>query len=401
MEVSKELKNENIEIEVEVKEFDLALRKRIVGLFDGTTQKEIVNKNGISAIRELNDIDLDSLNKGTTATYKHRKDPVVVKTGDTVMYSIRIYNEGKQKGFATKIVDQLPKGLRLIFDEDENGNPIEIITSKKGYEYTMDFDLIPISDTYWQVKLNMTDDSKENAKNSPLEAYNGQTLYYDEIILKCKVEENPDVTGNNYKILTNVAYIAEEYNSETGETITTREGSDIDSTPAINPVLNNKLSAEDLKTTMEIGYTGGENFTEEQLLENVQTYYVGEQDDDDFEKVIILPETELTVQKIWEDNNDNSIRPTKIEIQLYADESLYGDSVELNKENNWTYTFENLPRYINGEEVNRYIVKELNENGEPIENGGILKRQNGGEYVVTYSEDGYTITNTEFGRWRG
>ena len=29
-----------------------------------------------------------------TATYKHRKDPVTVKTGDIVTYNISVYNEG-------------------------------------------------------------------------------------------------------------------------------------------------------------------------------------------------------------------------------------------------------------------------------------------------------------------
>ena len=33
-------------------------------------------------------------------------------------------------------------------------------------------------------------------------------------------------------------------------------------------------------------------------------YYAGEQDDDDFEKLVVEPQTSITVTKTWDDNND-------------------------------------------------------------------------------------------------
>ena len=42
----------------------------------------------------------------TTATYKHRKNPVDVVTNDTITYNITVYNEGEQTGRAIEIKDQ-------------------------------------------------------------------------------------------------------------------------------------------------------------------------------------------------------------------------------------------------------------------------------------------------------
>lgn len=85
--------------------FDLSLRKYITK----------VNNIDVTNTREP-EIDFEGLDAGTskTAYYAHRKDPVVVSPGDIVTYNITIYNEGEQVGRATKIVDQLPKGLRFI-----------------------------------------------------------------------------------------------------------------------------------------------------------------------------------------------------------------------------------------------------------------------------------------------
>ena len=50
-------------------------------------------------------IDESTLESGTTATYKHRKDPVEVKLNDTITYNITVYNEGELAGRETEIVD--------------------------------------------------------------------------------------------------------------------------------------------------------------------------------------------------------------------------------------------------------------------------------------------------------
>ena len=47
---------------------------------------------------DKNNINKDPLvTGGTTAEYKHRKDPVLVEKGDIVTYTLRIYNEGQRE----------------------------------------------------------------------------------------------------------------------------------------------------------------------------------------------------------------------------------------------------------------------------------------------------------------
>ena len=66
-------------------------------------------------------------------------------------------------------------------------------------------------------------------------------------------------------------------------------------------------------------------------------------------------ETEVPVIKIWDDFDDaDGKRPTSVTVFLYAN----GEPVartELNKDNNWTYTFEHLNKYENGTEIEYYV----------------------------------------------
>ena len=93
-------------------------------------RKYITQVNGTNvANTRVPNIDLSTLQSGTTATYKHRKDPVVVNDKDEVTYTLAIYNEGNKAGYASEIVDQLPTGLVMassttstVVSKDKNGN---------------------------------------------------------------------------------------------------------------------------------------------------------------------------------------------------------------------------------------------------------------------------------------
>ena len=78
-------------------------------------------------------IDNTTIDTTYTATYKHRKDPVVVSNGDVVTYSITIYNEGDKNGYATKIVDRLPSGL--VWNDYAKEGAVKKVISKNGVEY--------------------------------------------------------------------------------------------------------------------------------------------------------------------------------------------------------------------------------------------------------------------------
>lgn len=63
-----------------------------------------------------------------------------------------------------------------------------------------------------------------------------------------------------------------------------------------------------------------------------------------YEKEDIFQEQEIDFQviKIWKNEDNTKNRPENITVQLLKDESVY-DTIELNKENNWSYQWEGLP----------------------------------------------------------
>ena len=229
-----------VTVENKAKNFDLALRKYITKVNDAAVPDSRVPN-----------IDTSTLTSGTTATYKHKKDPVKVRKGDKVTYCITIYNEGEKAGRATKIEDQLPTGL--VFDKVLSGN----------------FELDSYNQNDNLLKLKRT----SNTDN--LDAYNGNTLDSETIELQCTVTGYATSTNT---VLTNVAWISEEYDAELNQTITNQQGADRDSEPSTKPDVN--------KDNMQ-NYNGNNN---KQDLTDKNYYYKGQQDDDDFEKLIIQPE---------------------------------------------------------------------------------------------------------------
>ena len=89
----------------------------------------------------------------------------------------------------------------------------------------------------------------------------------------------------------------------------------------------------------------------------------------------------ISVKKVWVDSNDGEgIRPDSVTIHLYADGKDTGLTLKLSKENNWSASFENLPKNAGGKE----IVYEIKEDA--------VKNYNA---VITGSAaDGFTVTNS-------
>ena len=64
-------------------------------------------------------VDVTKLANGTatTADYKLDKEPVSVKNGDIVKYTLRVYNEGDVDGYASEITEDVPEGLEFMWSE--------------------------------------------------------------------------------------------------------------------------------------------------------------------------------------------------------------------------------------------------------------------------------------------
>ncbi len=233
---------------VMLKEFDLALRKFITGVNETEITSRIPNP------------DVTALKNGTatTATYNHTKNPIKVEVGDTVIYTIRIYNEGEVDGYANEITDHLPEQLEFLPDNEIN----------KEYKWTVDANNNKVVKTTYL--------SKNNGTSNLIKAFDGTTLSYKDVKIACKVvETNPMVEK-----ITNIADITDFVNSN-GEEVKDRDSEK-----------NNVEIPADLP-----GYKDNEI---------AKDYVPGQQDDDDFEKVM-LKEFDLALRKFITNVNGKEI----------------------------------------------------------------------------------------------
>ena len=253
---------------IKLKQFDLALRKVITAVENANGGAvTLVNENGRDATRRIN---IDKTTIPETATYKHRKDPVVVSEGDIVTYDINIYNEGEIDGYASIVIDQLPVGLESVL---KTGDTVQ---SKNGNTYIVNYDAS-------SNKITLTLDKTKTVTSIP--AYDARTLSSDTITLKCRVNQKAATDGNTKVYLTNIAYIAEEYTEAGVQVEADRDGNE--SRPSIYPTHDSQY----LNSTDVDKYKGDDsNQSVKNDTEN-NYYYKGQQDDDDFEKVVLLPQS--------------------------------------------------------------------------------------------------------------
>ena len=242
--------------------FDLALRKFITNI-EG---KELVKENG-TYLREPT-IDLTPLKDktDTTAIYKHPKDPIGVSIGDVVIYTLRVYNEGEIDGYANSVTDYLPPQLEFINDE---------FNAKYGWEFDSTYRVITSK------FLSKEYDEEENL----IKAFDGETLDYKELKIKCRVKS----TENLKEVITNIAEIT-DFKDLNGNTVTDRDSQ------KANVVLP---SDSDLPN-----YKGNES--NKSVLSDKDYFYKGQQDDDDFEK-LILEEFDLALRKFITGVNDKEV----------------------------------------------------------------------------------------------
>ena len=281
------------ELVMEPTYFDLSLRKFITGIND----KEVTNR-----IPEVDTSPL--LNGKTTANYNHTKEPVEVKKGDEVIYTIRVYNEGEVDGYVEKIVDHLPPELEFLPNDDLN----------KEYGWTQ------------------TDErtlETDYLRNTLLKAFAvGKDLNYADIKIKCKVKD----TAEYLKEITNIAEITEYRN-------------DLDLKDRDN---ENKVvlpSDDDLP-----------NYRDEEIESGIE-YIPGQEDDDDFEKVI-LKQFDLALRKFITGVNEEEVtnRIPQVDTSKYGTEDENG-----NKITSFTYNHTKDPVKVATNDIVTYTIRIYNE----------------------------------------
>ena len=220
----------NLPVEIKRTSADLALRKYIV---------KVNNKS----VDRAPQVDVSKLKDGTstTAEYKHAKNPVSVSKGDTVVYEIRVYNEGDVDATGTVVMDALPVGLEFVEDSS-------------------------INQTYgWKKEktgTNLVVYTTDYLKNETIKGFdkeNDTTLDSKYVQIECKISDSAKAAA----VLTNIAQIEDDgINDRDSE------------------VNNNDYITNDTDSS---NYTGDKNNKSD--LTDKDYFYKGVQDDDDFEKV--------------------------------------------------------------------------------------------------------------------
>ena len=285
--------------------FDLSLRKFISQVNDKTYNR-------------APQVDVTPLKQGqTTASYKHQKDPVSVSAGDTVIYTIKVYNEGQVDGYADEIVDHLPEELEFVNDE-----------FNAGYGWKID----PTDETKRTIRTTVL--SKENDEDNVIRAFDSSktTLDSKEIKIKCKVIS----TAPAQKQITNIAEIARSSNDSNLV--------DRDNEASVRLPSDNDLP----------GYKGKE--TNKDDLSDRNYYYEGQEDDDDFEKVI-LQKFDLALRKFITGVNEEEITNREPEV----DTSKYGTVVDGKEITTFEYNHTKEPVRVEQNDIVTYTIRVYNE----------------------------------------
>ena len=252
--------------------FDLSLRKFITQVND----TELKDDEG-NYLREP-DVDITPLTSGsgTTAIYNHPKEPVKVAIGDEVIYTIRVYNEGQLDGYVYEITDHLPEYLEFVNDEfnarygwtiSGDGRTVTTDITSPDTQYSANRDTIYADRTTEQDKVL-------------LKAFDGTTLDYIDVQIKCRITSNaiPD------QKLTNIAEIT-DFTDSNKEDVIDRDSQEDNVTLPSDETLPNYKDDE---------------------INRGDEYIPGQQDDDDFEKVIIQ-KFDLALRKFITAVNEDAV----------------------------------------------------------------------------------------------
>ena len=311
------------------KKLDLALRKFITKINDETYSREpIVDTSKLRTTVDGKVI--------TTATYKHIKQPIAVQKGDVVTYTIRVYNEGEIDGYVDKITDHLPDNLLPIIegiegiDSEKYKDEIEF-NSKYSWTYIDKGNTITTTATSKnnsEIYSVMT--GLEEITDTKLDAYvdGSDELDYIDVQIKCLVTDN--TIGDEY--ITNIAEITDAQD--------------------INGVHTDGADSE----LSNVDYSNLSDYKNEEALKSTTDSYVpGQEDDDDFEKLVVK-EFDLCLRKfITKVNETTHSREPKV------DTSKLGTTVEGKVITTATYTHSKEPVIVETNDIVTYKIRVYNE----------------------------------------
>lgn len=291
--------------------FDLALRKFIISV----NNRELKDQNKYDREPVVDTKPIVEATS-TTAIYKHKKNPVTIAPGNIITYVIRIYNEGNIDGYADEITEHLPPELEFV-NNDFNAANGWVLDANDATQRTLKTTLL----------------SAEKDKENIIKGFDNQTLNYKDIKLQLKVKNNVPPL----KIITSISEISKSSNQSN---IVDRDDRKNASIPS-----DDKLSE----------YRG--NQANKTALDDRDYYYQGQEDDDDFEKVI-LQKFDLALKQFLTKVNNTDIKdriPT-------VDSTNYGQLNQNGQEiTTMTYKTVKDPIRVENQDTVKFTIRIYNE----------------------------------------
>ena len=371
---------------VEVEPFDLALRKFITKVnnknIDGEESRE----------PQITVKSIQSLVSTGTARYYHPKAPITVKRGETVLYTIRVYNEGYKDGYAKEITDYLPNGL--TYKEDSQINKDNNWVTTQNEDGTTTIKTNKLANELIKASNGTEKYTKLYQSQSGVGNITDEDIFWKDVQVECIVESVIDK-----KVLANVSEITNYgYNDAEGNYVEANtKGIDRDSEE--DNVFKNIKRVKNIQ-----------NYYSYQNVNDVEKdYFEGIQDDDDFESIIVesIVPYEFTLNKVGKDGkplNGSKFTITKDNNTVVSNEQING-SKTIKEENavvNKTYTYtikenESTNGYINilGDNI-IHVATYIDENLKL--NLGVYKTSNTANATVEdgyYAKYGYYITGKD------
>ena len=267
------------ELIVRGKYFDLALKSFISEVEDPSGNRREIKREPKVDVAPL-------VGGGQTANYFGNKGPVSIEAGDIIIYTIRVYNEGQMDGYVDEVTYHLPEEMEYVNDE-----------------YNAQFGWIIDTTDATQRTLKSSVYSHEKDEDNYIKAFdlNSEKMEYKEFKLKCKVKS----TAQELKEITGIVEISKTYNKSG---LADRDNKSNVTLP----------SDKDLEN-----YRGNDSNKAE--LTDHNYYYKGQEDDDDFDKVV-LEKFDLALRYFITEVNGVEVDSR----EPVVDTSIYGETADNN-----------------------------------------------------------------------
>ena len=284
-----------------------------------------------------------------------------VKVGEELVYTITATNNGKEDG-SVVVKDTIPAGTTFVegsikvneenstYTAEDLANGITIDVTKNGGASTVSFSVI--------INKKNNNENVKSIKNIAIVGEEETETVETKVANITTVKTSKGSKGTLHELDTITYKLTSTNNGDGKGTVKVA-----DQVPAGTTLVGNVTLTEDDKEYTEQELNDGIDVPGEKVeIKNEVATQDGETITPGTTDVVVKQYASVSVNKVFVDKeNVDKLRPETVKVGLFVNENEEPiNTVELNAENDWKYTFEKLDKYNSeNEELNNYSVKEI------------------------------------------